>query len=74
MGVWILLLALWAPPEKILYVTHSAGFRHDSLPVSQQALFDIGTLDGGKLQITATEDLSALNDLKMQRRCLLHQR
>jgi type 1 glutamine amidotransferase len=63
MAPWILLLALWAPPEKILYITHSAGFRHDCLPVSQQTLFDIGARTG-KLQITATEDLSALNDLR----------
>ena len=49
-------------PKRILYITHSAGFRHDSLPVSQQVLQQIAARSG-KLEITATEDLSALSDL-----------
>ena len=53
---------LGAQPKNILYVTHSAGFRHDCLPLSQQVLRDIGTRSG-TFQITATEDLSLLSDL-----------
>src|SRR5687768_9171224 len=53
---------LCAQPKNILYVTHSAGFRHDCLPLSQQVLRDIGTRSG-KFQVTATEDLSQLSDL-----------
>ncbi len=49
-------------PKKILYITHSAGYRHDSLPVSQQVLQQIAARSG-KLEITATENLSALSDL-----------
>ena len=49
-------------PKRILYITHSAGYRHDSLPVSQQVLQQIAARSG-KLEITATEDLSALSDL-----------
>jgi uncharacterized protein len=53
---------LCAEPKNILYVTHSAGFRHDCLPLSQQVLRDVGTRSG-KFQVTATEDLSQLSDL-----------
>jgi uncharacterized protein (TIGR03437 family) len=68
MQAWILLLALLpaaalAQPKKVLYITHSAGFRHDCLPLSQQVLRDIAARAGG-LDLTATEDLSALNDLR----------
>ena len=68
MQAWILLLALLpaaalAQPKKVLYVTHSAGFVHDCLPLSQQVLRDIAARAGG-LDLTATNDLSALNDLR----------
>jgi type 1 glutamine amidotransferase len=49
-------------PKNVLYVTHSAGFRHDSLPVSQDVLRELG-VRSGKFAVTATEDLSTLNDL-----------
>ena len=54
--------AAFAQPKSILYVTHSAGFRHDSLPLSQRVLTDLGARSG-KFTVTATEDLTALNDL-----------
>jgi type 1 glutamine amidotransferase len=53
---------LGAQPKNILYVTHSAGYRHDCLPLSRQVLDDIGTRSG-KFQVTATEDLGQLTDL-----------
>jgi uncharacterized protein len=51
-----------AQPASVLYLTHSAGFRHDSLPLSQQVLRDLGTRSG-RFSVTATENLSALDDL-----------
>ncbi|HYI92202.1 MAG TPA: ThuA domain-containing protein [Bryobacteraceae bacterium] len=48
--------------KRVLYVTHSAGYRHDSVLVSQQVL-QLISIRSGKLEITATEDLSALSDL-----------
>ena len=62
---WILLLLAAASlhaqtaPKRILYVTHSAGFRHSCLELSQQTLIDLAAGDGA-LQVTATEDLSLL--------------
>jgi type 1 glutamine amidotransferase len=46
-------------PKKILYVTHSAGFRHTCLELSQQTLTTLAT-DSGKLQVDVTEDLSRI--------------
>lgn len=57
-----LAFAASAQPKRILYLTHSAGFRHDSLPVSQQALREIASKTG-VLEIVATEELSSLSDL-----------
>jgi uncharacterized protein len=64
---WILIIAVFqsllvAQPKRVLYVTHSAGFRHDSLPLSQQVMAQVAARTG-KLEVTATEDLSALNEL-----------
>jgi uncharacterized protein (TIGR03437 family) len=46
--------------KRILYITHSAGFRHDSIRTSIEALEQIGR-QTGSFEITATEDLSQLN-------------
>lgn len=50
-------LAQGQVPKRVLYITHSAGFRHDSILVSRESL---RTLSPG-LAITATEDLSAIS-------------
>ena len=50
-------LAFPQEPRRILYVTHSAGFRHDSIIVSREVLRSLNP----RLQITPTEDLSLLN-------------
>lgn len=58
-----LLLVLAAPllgARRILYVTHSAGYRHDSIVTSLGVLRSVAERNG-KLEITATEDLSLLN-------------
>ena len=46
-----------APVRHILYVTHSAGFRHDVLPLSAQILQDLGRRSGA-FDVTATDDSS----------------
>ena len=47
--------------KRILYVTHSAGFRHDCLPLSQQVIREVGSRSG--FEVIATEDLSVFDDL-----------
>lgn len=46
------------PAKRVLYVTHSAGFRHDSIPLSRQVLQQLAP---EALEVTATEDLSLLS-------------
>src|SRR5689334_13117281 len=48
-----------APTRSILYVTASAGFRHDVLPLSQQVLRDLGQRMGG-FNTIATEDVAMI--------------
>jgi uncharacterized protein len=56
-----LLTALSAAAQRqILFVTHSAGFRHDSIPVAARALETIGRRTGA-FSVTVTEDLSRLS-------------
>ena len=50
---------LAAQPKRILYVTHSAGYRHDCLPISAEALRQVAARNG-QLELTATEDLSLI--------------
>jgi type 1 glutamine amidotransferase len=49
-----------AQPKRILYITHSAGFRHDSILHSIEVLKAIAN-SSGKLEIVQTEDVSLLN-------------
>jgi len=44
-------------PVRVLMLTATAGFRHDSIPTAREVLTSIGPSNG--LAITATEDLSA---------------
>jgi type 1 glutamine amidotransferase len=44
----------------VLYLTHSAGFKHDVLPLSQQILKEIGARSRA-FEVTATEDCSLLS-------------
>ncbi len=57
----LLLLSASAPAavKRVLYVTHSAGFRHDSIPFSQQVLAQVASRSGS-LEVVSTEDLSQL--------------
>lgn len=44
-------------PPRILYCTHSAGYRHEVLPLSRQVLTRLGQ-DTGTFEVTATEDVA----------------
>jgi type 1 glutamine amidotransferase len=44
----------------VLYLTHSAGFKHDVLPLSQKILKEIGERTGA-FEITATDDCAPLS-------------
>jgi uncharacterized protein (TIGR03437 family) len=45
----------WAQPKSVLFVTHSAGFRHGSIETARRVLTGFPSL-----RVTATEDLSQL--------------
>ena len=49
--------ALGQEPKRILFVTHSAGFRHDSIVTARQVL---ETLAPERFAVTSTEDLSTI--------------
>ena len=64
----LLAATVWAQsgaPKRILYVTHSAGYKHESIPHSIDALKAIAKTTG-KLEITATEDVSLLNAAELR--------
>jgi type 1 glutamine amidotransferase len=52
-------LALEAAPRRVLYVTHTAGYRHDSIPASHEAMRRVAARSGA-LEVVGTEDLSFL--------------
>ncbi|HEX8186278.1 MAG TPA: ThuA domain-containing protein [Blastocatellia bacterium] len=51
--------------RKVLYLTHSAGWKHDVLPLSEQMLKEIGERSGA-FEVTATQDCSALTRDKLK--------
>jgi len=53
--------AALAAPKRVLYVTHSAGFVHGSIPVSRQAFEIVAARSAGALEVVATEDLSLIS-------------
>jgi uncharacterized protein len=52
--------------DRILYFTHSAGYRHEVLPLSGSILHDLGE-SSGSFQISATDDISALTAENLRR-------
>jgi type 1 glutamine amidotransferase len=52
----VFLAALAGCGRRVLYVTHTAGFRHDSIPLSRDVLAGVAARTG-QLQVFATEDL-----------------
>jgi type 1 glutamine amidotransferase len=53
-------------PERILYFTHSAGYRHDVIPLSKTVLAQLGR-SSGVFEVTATEDVSEFSSESLKR-------
>lgn len=49
-----------AAKHKVLYVTHSAGFKHAVLPVSEQIMKELGERTGA-FEVTVTQDCSIIS-------------
>jgi len=54
------------PLERILYFTHSAGYRHDVIPLSKAILTQLGS-NSGVFEVTATEDTSEFSTENLKR-------
>jgi hypothetical protein len=52
-------------PARLLYFTHSAGYRHDVIPASRDILKQIGA--GAGFEVTASEDVAAVTAENLQR-------
>src|SRR5262245_59795811 len=46
--------------RQVLYLTHSAGFKHEVLPLSERILKRIGE-QSGAFEVSATQDCSAIS-------------
>jgi hypothetical protein len=46
--------------QRVLYLTHSAGYRHDVIPLSKTILAELGS-NSGIFEVTSTEDTSDLS-------------
>src|SRR6185436_14788394 len=60
--VILLFLAASAPAatKRVLYITHSAGYRHDSIPTSQTVMEQLGAKSGA-FEVVSSEDLSLIS-------------
>src|SRR2546421_721801 len=61
----VICILLWAicasaAPKRVLYMTHSAGFVHDSIPTSCAVMQDLGTRSGA-FEVVCSEDLSLIS-------------
>jgi type 1 glutamine amidotransferase len=54
------------PPDRILYFTYSAGYRHDAIPLSKAILLHLGR-NSGAFEVTATEDTSEFSTENLER-------
>jgi type 1 glutamine amidotransferase len=52
--------AATAAPKRVLYITHSAGYRHDSLPTSCSVLKDLGARSEA-FEVVCSEDLALIS-------------
>jgi type 1 glutamine amidotransferase len=50
-------------PIRVLMLTTTAGFRHDSIPTARQVMSSLAA--GGEFTVTATEDLAAINSASL---------
>ncbi|UPJ52849.1 ThuA domain-containing protein [Bradyrhizobium sp. 200] len=53
-------------PERVLYFTYSAGYRHDVIPLSKAILRQLGS-NSGAFEVTATEDVSEFSAENLER-------
>jgi type 1 glutamine amidotransferase len=53
-------------PARVLYFTHSAGYRHDVIPASREILKRIGETEP-PFEVTASEDVSAFSAENLRR-------
>jgi type 1 glutamine amidotransferase len=60
--LFLLLFAVVAPaaPKRVLYMTHSAGYVHDSIPTSCSVMQDLGARSGA-FEVVCSEDLSLIS-------------
>jgi type 1 glutamine amidotransferase len=54
------------PARKLLYLTYSAGYRHEVIPLTQAIVTQLGK-DSGAFEVTATEDLSEFSTEALRR-------
>lgn len=54
------------PRERLLYLTYSAGFRHEVIPLSKAILARLGR-NSGVFEVTATEDTSEFSSENLER-------
>jgi type 1 glutamine amidotransferase len=53
-----------APQVRVLMITTTAAFRHDSIPTAQQVMTDLAARTG-EFSVTVTEDLSAISESRL---------
>jgi uncharacterized protein len=53
-------------PARILYFTHSAGYRHEVIPVSREILKQLGEI-APRFEVAATEDVSVFSAENLRR-------
>jgi type 1 glutamine amidotransferase len=53
------------PTKRLLYLTQTAGFRHDVLPVSHRVVRDLANVSGA-FDVTVTEDSSAISGANLR--------
>jgi type 1 glutamine amidotransferase len=54
------------PPDRILYFTYSAGYRHEVILLSKAILIQLGG-NSGLFEVTATEDMSEFSTENLER-------
>jgi type 1 glutamine amidotransferase len=54
------------PPDRILYFTYSAGYRHEVIPLSKAILAQLGS-NSGVFEVFATEDTSEFSTENLKR-------
>jgi uncharacterized protein len=62
----VLSAGMWAAETpRILYLTHSAGFKHDVLPTSEQIMKELGKTSGA-FEATVTQDCSLISEASLK--------